>query len=275
MDLGLAGKSVIITGGSGGIGRGLVLCFAREGCNVVIATRDRVQGQKVADAARGLGGEVVLVPTDVTDWNSVQALVADTQRRFGQIDVLVNNAGGTNRPRPFIETPREEWQWQIDLNIWGVLNCTRAVADDMLARKHGSIVNITSNSALSAEAANYVTTYGGTKGYVMAFSKGLAYEWGPSGVRINCIAPGWIVPWKTDHAGEGSFWRKFGYEFFGTPEQMAKQAEEGTMFNTSNQPIKRIGRPEDIGDMAVFLASDKAKHITGQLISVSGGQWMP
>ncbi|MBP1686303.1 MAG: short-chain dehydrogenase [Deltaproteobacteria bacterium] len=275
MDLGMRGKSVIVTGGSGGIGRGIVLSFAREGCNVVIAARDRQQGQRVAEATRDLDGEAVVVPTDVTNWDSVQEMVSETIRRFGRVDVLVNNAGGTNQPRPFVETPREEWQWQINLNIWGVLNCTRAVADDMLGRGAGSIVNITSNSALSAEAGNYVTTYGGTKGYVMALSKNLAYEWGPKGVRINCVAPGWIVPWEEDQVSGDSFWRKYGYEFFGTPDQMAKQAEQGQMFNVSNQPIKRIGRPEDIGDIAVFLASDKAKHITGQLISVSGGQWMP
>lgn len=275
MDLGMKGKSVIVTGGSGGIGRGLVLSFVKEGCTVVIATRDRVQGQKVVDATHGLDGRAVLIPTDVTDWNSVQAMVEETRSHFGRIDVLVNNAGGTNQPRPFVETPREEWQWQINLNIWGVLNCTRAVADDMLGRGSGSIVQITSNSALSPEAGSHITTYAGSKGYVMAFSKTLAYEWGPKGVRINCISPGWIVPWETDHAGAGSFWRKYGYEFFGTPEQMAKQAEQGQLFNGSNQPIKRIGRPEDIADLAVFLASDRAQHITGQLISVSGGQWMP
>lgn len=94
-------------------------------------------------------------------------------------------------------------------------------------------------------------------------------------MRINCVAPGSIVPWQEDQVSGDSFWRKYGYEFFGTPDQMAKQADQGQMFNVSNQPIKRIGRPEDIAGIADFLASDRAKHITGQPISVSGGQWMP
>ena len=104
----------------------------------------------------------------------------------------------------------------------------------------------------------------------------LAYEWGPLGVRINCVSPGWIVPHEKDHVGEGSFWKKYGYEFFGTPEQMARVAEQGEdLFNVGSQPIRRIGRPEDIADVALFLASDRAVHITGQLVSVSGGAYMP
>jgi NAD(P)-dependent dehydrogenase (short-subunit alcohol dehydrogenase family) len=110
----------------------------------------------------------------------------------------------------------------------------------------------------------------------MSFSKGLAYEWGPFGVRINCVAPGWIVPWEADHVGEGSFWKKYGYDFYGTPEQMAGLAAKGeAMPNVDSQPIQRIGRPEDIADLSLFLASERAAHITGQLVSVSGGAYMP
>ncbi len=276
MDLGLAGKSTIITGGSGGIGRGLVIGFAEEGANVVIATRDAAKGQEVADAAKSLPGEVIVVATDVTDPSAVEKMTEATERRFGPIDVLVNNAGGVFYPRPFLEKPREESEWEVNLNIWGVHNCIRAVGESMVARHTGSIINITSNSALEPEAANQVAMYGGTKGFVMAFSKGLAYEWGPEGVRINCIAPGWIVPHEADHVGEGSFWRKYGYEFFGTPEQMAKAAESGEAnFNVSSQPIRKIGRPEDIADLALFFASERSSHLTGQLVSVSGGSYMP
>jgi len=275
MDMGLGGRTVIVTGGSGGIGRGLVLGFAAEGANVVVATRDETQGAKVVAAAADLGADSVVIQTDVTDWDSVQAMVASARERFATIDVLVNNAGGTYFPRPFLEKPRSEWQWEIDLNIWGVINCTRAVVDPMIERGGGSIVNITSNSALLPEAGNNVANYGGTKGYVNSLSKALAYEWGAAGIRINCIAPGWIVPWQTDDVGEGSFWKKFGYEFFGTPEDMARQAAGGSLPSVQNQPIGRIGRPEDIADLAVFLASDRARHLTGQLVSVSGGAYMP
>jgi NAD(P)-dependent dehydrogenase (short-subunit alcohol dehydrogenase family) len=275
MDLGLGGRTAIVTGGSGAIGRGLVLGFAAEGANAVIATRDEAQARKVADAAAELPGTAVVIRTDVTNDSSVQALTDEVLGRFGGIDVLVNNAGGTFHPRPFLEKPREEWEWEIDLNVWGVLHCTRAVAPSMLERGRGSIVNITSNSALLGEAAAQVENYGGTKGYVMSLSKALAWEWGPAGVRINCIAPGWIVPQARDHTGEGSFWMKFGFDFFGSPDEMAKQAESGALPSVQSQPIRRIGRPEDIANLAVFLASDRACHITGQLISVSGGAYMP
>ena len=276
MDLGLSGKSTIITGGSGGIGRGLVLGFAEEGANVVIATRDGAKGQEVADAAKDLPGDVLVVPTDVTKLDQVEKMVEAAEDRFGPIDVLVNNAGGVYHPTPFLDKSVEDAEWEVNLNIWGVHHCTRVAGKSMVARGTGSIINITSNSALVPEAANQVAMYGGTKGFVMSFSKGLAYEWGPLGVRINCVAPGWIVPHQEDHVGEGSFWRKYGYDFFGTPEQMAGAAESGEAnFNVSSQPIRRIGRPEDIADATLFFASDRSKHLTGQLVSVSGGSYMP
>jgi NAD(P)-dependent dehydrogenase (short-subunit alcohol dehydrogenase family) len=252
-----------------------VLCFAEEGSNVVIATRDAAQGQKVADAAKEHPGRTLVIPTDVTDLASVERLARETEKSFGPVDVLVNNAGGVAHPGPFLETPRSNWEWEVNLNIWGVVNCTRTFGAGMVERGHGSIVQITSNSALVPEAASQVANYGGTKGYVMSLSKALAYEWGPKGVRINCVAPGWIVPWETDHAGEGSFWKKYGYDLFGTPEAMAKAAAEGeALFNVGNQPIRRIGRPEDIAWITMFLASERAAHITGQLVSVSGGSFM-
>jgi len=276
MDLGLAGKCTIITGGSGGIGRGLVLGFLAEGAHVVIATRDGEQARQVADAGRDLPGEVLVVPTDVTRAEAVASMVAATVERFGPVDVLINNAGGVFHPRPFLEKPHEEAEWEVDLNVWGVYHCLREVGRRMVERGSGSVVNITSNSALDPEAAQMVAMYGGTKGFVMALSKGLAYEWGPQGVRVNCIAPGWIVPHAEDHVGEGSFWKKYGYDFFGTPEQMAAAAAAGEALpSVSSQPIRRIGRPEDIADLALYLASERAAHLTGQLVSVSGGAYMP
>lgn len=275
MDLGLKDKVVIVTGGSGGIGRGLVLAFAAEGARVVIATRDEAKGAEVAEAASAGPGVATVIATDVTDRAAVADLAEETESRVGPIDILVNNAGGVAYPRPFLEKPREEVEWELSLNIGGVIHCTELIGRRFVERNRGAIVNITSNSALSPTAANQVVHYGGAKGFVMSFSKGLAYEWGGKGVRINCVAPGWIVPWEEDHVGEGSFWRKYGYQFFGTPDQMVAQAEAGELFNAGDQPIPRIGRPEDVAHMTVFLASDRAAHITGQLVSVSGGAWMP
>ena len=276
MDLGLSGKTVIVTGASGGIGRGLVQGFADEGCNVVLASRDGAKCEEVAASCDGKPGKTLVVATDVTDPASVEQLLAKVHAEFGDVHVLVNNAGGVAYPRNWEEKPRDEMQWELDLNVWGVVNCTNAVGKEMLERGEGSIVNITSNSSLEPSAGNMVANYAGTKGYVNSMTKALAFEWGPKGVRINCVSPGWIVPWEESHVGEGSFWRKYGYDFFGTPDQMAAAAEgEGDMFNVQGQPIRRIGRPEDIADITLFLASERAKHLTGQMVSVSGGAYMP
>jgi NAD(P)-dependent dehydrogenase (short-subunit alcohol dehydrogenase family) len=277
MDLGLKGKTVIVTGGSGGIGRGLLLEFAREGCNVVNASRDMTIGAQIeADAkSQGLAGPIVSIKTDITDRKSVDALVAATHERFGLVDVLVNNAGGVAAQSPFELLSEETRKWELALNVDGVINCTQAVADDMLSRGKGSVVNIGSNSSLLGEAAQQVVHYGATKGFVNSFSKALAYEWGPKGVRVNNISPGWIVPHADEHVGKQSFWNRFGFQMMGTTAGMQAAMEQGSLFNMANLPIKRLGRPEDIANLALFLASDRSSYITGQLIGVGGGAYMP
>jgi NAD(P)-dependent dehydrogenase (short-subunit alcohol dehydrogenase family) len=277
MELGLSGKTVIVTGGSGGIGRGLLMEFAREGCNVVNASRDMEIGARIAETAtaQGLKGAILNVRTDVTDRASVDAMVKTANEHFGPIDVLVNNAGGVAAQSPFEDMVDATHKWEIALNVDGVLNCTQAVAHDMLSRKSGSIINISSNSGLLGEAAQQVVHYGATKGFVNSFSKGLAYEWGPKGVRINNIAPGWIVPYKNDDVGPGSFWNRLMVDNRGKPEQMQEALDAGQLQNMANLPIRRLGRPEDIAYLSLFLASDVSSYITGQLISVSGGVYMP
>jgi NAD(P)-dependent dehydrogenase (short-subunit alcohol dehydrogenase family) len=277
MELGLTGKTVVVTGGSGGIGRGLLLEFAREGCNVVSASRDMEIGQKiVADAKEmGLAGAILPVKTDVTDRASVDAMVAAANAAFGKVDVLVNNAGGVAAQTPFEDLTADTRRWEVALNIDGVVNCTQAVAGDMLSRGKGSVINISSNSSLLGEAAQQIVHYGAVKGFVNSFSKTLAYEWGPKGIRVNNIAPGWIVPYKNDDVGPGSFWNRLIVDNRGKPEQMQQALEDGALQNMSSLPIKRLGRPEDIAYLALFLASDVSGYITGQLISVSGGVYMP
>jgi len=276
MDLGLAGKTAIITGGSGGIGRGLLIEFAREGLNVISASRDQKTGEGIAEeaCAMGLPGAIVAVATDVTDRKSVDAMVAVAQDRFGPVDVLINNAGGVAHPAPFEDFDEEGRRWEIALNIDGVVNCCQAVAKDMLGRQQGSIVNISSNASLLGEAANGTVNYGATKGYVNSFSKALAHEWANRNVRVNTIAPGWIVPYEDDQMGPGSFWNRFGKDVIGTPTAMVESMEQGTLHNISNLPLKRLGRPEDIAYAALFFASDRSSYMTGQLVSVGGGAWM-
>jgi NAD(P)-dependent dehydrogenase (short-subunit alcohol dehydrogenase family) len=117
--------------------------------------------------------------------------------------------------------------------------------------------------------------YGSVKGFINSFSKALAYEWAPKGVRVNNISPGWIVPHADEHVGSQSFWSRYGFEMMGTTAGMQRALEEGTLFNMSRLPVKRLGRPEDIANLALFLASDRSGYITGQLIGVGGGAYMP
>lgn len=132
MNLGLAGKTVIVTGGGSNIGRAILVTFVEEGANVINAQRDERQGQKTVDEAYGLGGQAIFIKTDVTSWDSVQAMVRKTMERFGKIDVLVNNVGGATLPRLFVEKPREEYERDISLNYWSAINCIKAVVDHMI-----------------------------------------------------------------------------------------------------------------------------------------------
>ena len=276
MDLGLKGKTAVITGGSGGIGQGLVLEYAKEGLNVVSASRDAVTGEKLAKKAVELGyeGRILAVSTDVSDRASVDAMVAACHDEFGLVDVLVNNAGGASEPAAFEDLTVESRNFEKALNIDGVVNCCQAVAEDMLSRSTGSIINISSNSSLLGEAAAQIVHYGSVKGFVNSFTKSLAWEWAKKGVRVNNICPGWIVPEDEADVGGDSFWKRYGFEMMGTPEQMQQALEDGTLWNMSGLPIPRLGRPEDIANLCLFLSSDVSGYITGQMISVSGGAYM-
>jgi len=262
MDLNLAGKALIVTGGGSNIGRGIVLAFARERSNVVIADIDETQGQKVAKEANALGGKTVAIKTDVTNVDSVAAMVKKTLEEFGQIDILVNNVGW-GLDRLFIEKPRTEWEKEVNINFWGVINCTRAVLDHMIERKYGKVISIGSDAGRMGEYREAV--YAGCKGGVIALSKALARELGRHGINVNVICPGATVPENPEHAGELSMWKgEMGQVF--TPEVQEKAAKA--------YPLRRLGKPQDIANVAVFLASDAASFITGQTISVSGGYTM-
>lgn len=252
-----------------------MLEFAREGCNVVSADIDT--GRHLADEvqAQGLAGAILPVIADITSRAGADAVVAAANKAFGPVDVLVNNAGGATVPTDFENLTEKDRRWEIALNCDGTVNCCQAVAADMLGRATGSIVNISSNAAQLGDAAVTMVHYGSVKGFINSFSKALAYEWGPKGVRVNNIAPGWIVPYKNEDVGPGSFWNRLVVDNRGKPEQMQEALDAGHLQNMANLPIRRLGRPEDIAYLALFLASDVSSYITGQLISVSGGVYMP
>jgi 2-hydroxycyclohexanecarboxyl-CoA dehydrogenase len=263
MELGLAGKTVIVTGGAANIGRGITFAFAKEGSNVVIADIDEEQAEKVVNEAKGLGGKVVAIKTDVTDYDSVEAMVKKTLEMFGSIDVLVNNVGWVAN-KLFMKKPREEYEKEIKINYLGVVNCTRAVLDHMTECKAGRIVNIASDSGRVGERREAV--YSGTKGAVIAFGKTIAREMGRFGITVNAVCPGATLPEKPGTAGEHSMWA--GDQ---TVEMIPPEIKERII---SGYPLGRMGKPEDVANAALFLASDAASFITGQTLSVSGGYSM-
>jgi 2-hydroxycyclohexanecarboxyl-CoA dehydrogenase len=264
MDLHLAAKSVIVTGGGSNIGRAISLAFAREGCHLTIAEIDEGQGGKVAaEAQRAGAASAHVIKTDVTSWESVRSMVRAVEERHGRVDVLVNNVGWT-QDRLFMEKTRDEWEKEIQLNLWGMLNCTRAVLDGMIARKAGAIVSMGSDAGRMGEFREGV--YGACKAGVIALSKSIAREVGRHGIRLNVVCPGMTMPDSDEEIGGLSMWASEMNKAFGTEEMRARIAKA--------YPLRRLGRPDDVAPAVLFLASDSAGFITGQTLSVSGGYTM-
>lgn len=274
MDLKLKGKSVIVTGGGSNIGRGIVLGFAREGSNVAIADIDPVQGEKVKKECDALqaGGKCIVVETDVTNWESVQAMAKKVNEQLGAIDILVNNAGGAVN-RPFVDTPRDKWERDINLNLWSTINCTRAVLDYMIPRTTGVIINITSDGARVGDPT--LAVYGAAKAGVISLAKSLSRELTRKfHIRFNVVSPGASPPKDpTKEVGAKSWWAPGGEleQAFGPQtEEMQEKMIKGGGYVTG-----RLGTADDIAHAVLFLSSDAvAGHIAGQTLSVSGGYSM-
>ncbi len=263
MDLELAGKSVIVTGGGSNIGRAITLGFAAEGANVTMGELDADQGGRVVEEARKAGaGEIDLVQTDVTDLGQVEAMVQAALDKHGAVDVLVNNVGW-DQLMFFTQTTPEFWQKIIQINYVGVLNCTRAVLDTMIEKQTGAIVSISSDASRQGEPREAV--YGGIKAAINSFMKTVAKENGRYGIRCNAVCPGITVPESDEEIGETSMWVNKDTMF--TEEQFQKIA--------AALPLKKLGRPRDVANAVLFLASGAAAgHVTGQVLSVSGGYSM-
>ncbi|MCZ6843341.1 MAG: SDR family NAD(P)-dependent oxidoreductase [SAR324 cluster bacterium] len=263
MDLGLSGKSVIVTGGGSNIGRSIVLGFAAEGAHLTVGDIDVEQAERVGEAARGGGAaSVEIVPTDVTQMEQVQKLVGAAVNNHGTVDVLVNNVGW-DQLMFFTQTDPEFWQKVIQINYMGVLNCTKSVLDVMIENQHGAIVSISSDAARQGEPREAV--YGGIKAAINSFMKTIARENGRFGIRCNAVCPGITIPEQDEEVGSTSMWVDKDSMF--TEEQLVKVA--------NNMPLRKVGRPRDVANAVLFLASDAvAGHVTGQVLSVSGGYSM-
>ncbi|MFZ5915113.1 MAG: SDR family NAD(P)-dependent oxidoreductase [Pseudomonadota bacterium] len=264
MDLELAGKSVIVTGGASNIGRAITLGFAREGANITVAELDTAQGEKVAQEALKLGAKnVQVIRTDVTNMDQVKAMTAAAIGKFGGIDALVNNVGWDDL-KFFMQTTPDFWQKIVQINFIGMLNCTYCALEQMIkAGKGGSIISISSDASRQGEPREAV--YGAMKAGVNSFMKTIAKENGRYGVRCNAVCPGVTIPEESDEVGSNSMWTDPNAMF--TQEQFAAIAK--------SLPLRKLGRPKDLANAVVFLSSQSAAgHITGQVLSVSGGYSM-
>ncbi len=251
----LEGRAAIVTGASRGIGRATALSFAREGAKVVVNFhRESSKADEVVEEIEKLGGAALSVQADVGDRGAVERMVEGTLSEFGAVDVLVNNAGVALGRGSLLEFNEDEYDPLWRVNVKGVLHCTRAVAPHMMERRRGKVVNIASVAGLGTALLPGNMLYASTKAAVIILTKRLALELGQYGINVNAIAPGLI---RTDM---GLLHR--------SPEEQARRIK----YFEEKSALHRIGEPEDIASVALFLASDESGFITGQVITVDGGR---
>jgi NAD(P)-dependent dehydrogenase (short-subunit alcohol dehydrogenase family) len=246
----LKGKVALVTGAQQGIGRAMALAFAAEGADVAVNyLDDAAAAERVAADARKHGVHAVVIQADVARVEEGQALVGRTVRELGGVDVLVNNAGVYPRS-PFLELAEREWDHVLDVNLKGACFCAQAAARAMIAGgRRGSIINLSSSSIRGqARGVHYTASKGG----LITMTRSMALELAPHGIRVNAIAPG-----TTDTA---------------QPRGGNTEAELAALARVI--PLGRIAQPEDIADVAVFLAGDESRHMTGQTLHVNGGLYM-
>jgi NAD(P)-dependent dehydrogenase (short-subunit alcohol dehydrogenase family) len=240
---------VLITGALTGIGRATALAFAQEGADIVVSGRRDDVGEALVTELRALGAEAEFIRADVRHESDVQNLVDKTVARFGRLDVAVNNAGTDGKPGPVTEQTAESYAATFDTNVLGVLLSMKHELRVMLAQGSGSIVNL--SSTMGHRGAPGASIYTASKHAVEGLTKSAALEAAPFGVRVNAVAPGPIETAMLDR-------------FTGNADRKAGLV--------AGVPLKRAGRPEEIADAIVFVASGKASFITGQILSVNGGK---
>jgi NAD(P)-dependent dehydrogenase (short-subunit alcohol dehydrogenase family) len=252
----LGGKIAIVTGGANGIGRGAVEVFAEEGARVVVADSDVEAGEALATA---IGSAARFRRTDVSRPEDIQALVAFTLAEFGDLDVLFNNAGmsGAFHQR-LLDDPLDDFDAVLRTNLGSVMHGTRIAGRHMAKKRSGAIINTSSIAALVPSYA--IPIYRASKAGIDNFTRCAAIDLGEYGIRVNAIAPGGI-PTRMNSLVEPGL----------TEEETRGLIDAMSPARLITQPLKHVGDPRDIGHMAMFLASDRAAHITGQIIAVDGG----
>ena len=242
----------IVTGGASGIGRETCKLLVGEGATVMIADLVSEAAEGLATELRAQGHQVAAMATDVTDMDEAQSLAEATVSSFGRIDILANIAGGSAGPviktkySPFAESSKERWDEMVALNLYGTLNCTRAVVNHMIERRSGRVVNIASTAGIVG--MQKAAEYSAAKGGIIAFTKTLAKELAQYGINVNCISPGVI----------------------GTP-RVRQSSRDMLQTYLDGIPLGRLGEPGEVAKVVLFLASGESSYITGENIVVAGG----
>lgn len=244
----LTDKVALVTGGGRGLGRAIALAFAGAGAHVAVASRTREQPDEVAQEIRSRNRRGVAIEVDVTDSKSVAQMVETVRKEFGRIDILVNSAGAGWASR-MVDTSDDVWKLLIDTNLTGTFYCCRDVARLMIEQKSGSIINLASVAGVKGPPG--LGAYAASKGGVIMLTRVLALETVRHNVRVNAIAPGYF---RTD----------MNAAILDDPEMGPKIV--------GRIPMRRVGRPEEIGPLAVYLASDQASYVTGEVYFISGGE---
>jgi NAD(P)-dependent dehydrogenase (short-subunit alcohol dehydrogenase family) len=244
----LSGKVAIVTGSSRGIGRAIAEAFAEAGAKVAISSRNQAPCDEVAAAIRAKGGDAIAVTARISDRAQLENLVAKTREQWGHVDILVCNAAINPHYGSLEALTDQVFERMMTNNVLSNLWLAKLVVPDMKARREGSIIFISSIGGL--KSSTVIAMYGVTKAADIALCRSLAAEWGPDGVRVNCIAPGLV---ETD----------FARALYEDPERRARREAE--------TPLRRLGQPEDIVGAALLLASRAGAFITGQTLVVDGG----
>ncbi|MBN2467849.1 MAG: 3-oxoacyl-[acyl-carrier-protein] reductase [Deltaproteobacteria bacterium] len=244
----LDGKVAIVTGGAQGIGKEIARVLARNGAYIVIPDISIVQAQQTAREIEELGRKSLAIQADLAQLSEAENVGKSVLDFFGQIDVLVNNAGIT-RDNLFLRMKEEEWDTVIGVNLKSVFNCTKAVIRHMSKRRSGRIINISSVVGQIGNAGQ--ANYSASKAGIIGFTKSMAREFGARGITVNAVAPGFIDTEMT--------------------RSLPERAREEFL---KNIPLGRVGTPEEVAEAVLFLASDASRYITGQVINVNGGIYM-
>jgi 2-deoxy-D-gluconate 3-dehydrogenase len=243
----LDGRVALVTGASRGLGRAMALALAEAGADVALVARSRDALEETASTVVGLGRRALALPADVTQESEVEAAVARAVDVYGGVDVLVNNSGVAT-VKALVDTTPSEWRRILETNLTGAFNCCRAVAPAMIGRRRGKIVNVA--SVLAVRGLPGYAAYSASKGGLLALTRALAVEWARHNIQVNAIAPGWFVTSMNERAFEDAAIR----------ERLLRTV-----------PARRTGQPEELGALAVYLASSASDYVTGEVVFVDGG----